>query len=60
MPRDDEGVREVFGWGVLWTIVLLIVAILAAGYYLWYKPTIMPRTANHSGASVLYLTGGAT
>ena len=41
MPRNSEDVRETFAWGVLWSIVLLSAIILAAGYFLWYKPAYL-------------------
>lgn len=43
MPRNDEEVRETFAWGVLWTIVLLVAVMFAAGYFLWYRPLHLPR-----------------
>ncbi|HEY3413622.1 MAG TPA: hypothetical protein VGM51_11300 [Armatimonadota bacterium] len=52
MTRNDEEVREAFAWGVLWSIVLLVVVIVAAGYFLWYKPSNSRPERNHLRAAV--------
>lgn len=47
MPKRDQESGETFAWGVVWGILFLVIVIMAAAYFAWYKP-----------AEARYRTGG--